>query len=78
MLDAIQKAGLASIAVGKIFDIFAGRGMTEHVYNTSNADGLDHAMDYAKRTSTGFASSTWWISTCSMATAGTSTAMPEP
>lgn len=49
MLDAIQKAGLASIAVGKIFDIFAGRGMTEHVYNTSNADGLDHAMDYAKR-----------------------------
>ena len=31
MLDAIQKAGLASIAVGKIFDIFAGRGMTEHV-----------------------------------------------
>ena len=49
MLDAIQKAGLASIAVGKIFDIFAGRGMTEHVYNTSNADGLDHAMDYAKK-----------------------------
>ena len=48
MLDAIQKAGLASIAVGKIFDIFAGRGMTEHVYNTSNADGLDHAMDYSK------------------------------
>ena len=49
MLDAIQKAGLASIALGKIFDIFAGRGMTEHVYNTSNADGLDHAMDYAKK-----------------------------
>ena len=48
MLDAIQKAGLASIAVGKIFDIFAGRGMTEHVYNASNADGLDHAMDYSK------------------------------
>ena len=49
MLDAIQKAGLASIAVGKIFDIFAGRGMTEHVYNASNADGLHHAMDYAKK-----------------------------
>ena len=48
MLDAIQKAGLASIAVGKIFDIFAGRGMTEHVYNASNADGLHHTMDYAK------------------------------
>ena len=48
MLDAIKRAGLASIAVGKIFDIFAGRGMTEHVYNASNADGLDHAMDYSK------------------------------
>ncbi len=47
MLDAIKAAGLSSIAVGKIQDIFAGRGTTEHVYNKSNADGLDHAMDYA-------------------------------
>ena len=47
MLDAIKAAGLDSIAVGKIYDIFAGRGTTEHVYNKSNADGLDHAMEYA-------------------------------
>ena len=49
LLDAIKEAGKASIAVGKIFDIFAGIGTTEHVYNKSNADGLNHAMDYAKR-----------------------------
>ncbi|MCI7810234.1 phosphopentomutase [bacterium] len=47
MLDAIKAAGLDSIAVGKINDIFAGQGTTEHVFNKSNADGMDHAMDYA-------------------------------
>ena len=47
MLDAIKKAGKASIGVGKIHDIFAGRGTTEHVYNTSNRNGMEHAMHYA-------------------------------
>ncbi|MBR4291361.1 MAG: phosphopentomutase [Oscillospiraceae bacterium] len=47
MLDAIKAAGKASIGVGKIHDIFAGRGTTEHVYNTSNANGMEHAMHYA-------------------------------
>ncbi len=49
MLDALKQAGLDSIAVGKIYDIFAGQGTTEHVYNKSNADGMDHTMDYARR-----------------------------
>ena len=47
MLDAIKDAGLASIAVGKIHDIFAGYGDTEHVYNKSNANGMEHASRYA-------------------------------
>ena len=47
MLDAIKKEGKASIGVGKIHDIFAGRGTTEHVYNTSNRNGMEHAMHYA-------------------------------
>ena len=47
MLDAIKEAGKASIGVGKIHDIFAGRGTTEHVYNKSNANGMEHAMHYA-------------------------------
>lgn len=49
LLDAVKKAGLASIGVGKIHDIFAGIGLTEHVYNKSNADGMNHAMTYAKK-----------------------------
>ena len=49
LLDAIKSAGLDSIAVGKIHDIFAGRGDTEYVYNKSNTDGMAHAMDYARK-----------------------------
>ena len=49
MLDAIKTAGLDSIAVGKIHDIFAGHGDTEHVYNTSNANGMEHALHYARK-----------------------------
>ena len=49
LLDAVKAAGKASIAVGKIYDIFAGRGTTEHVYNRSNADGMAHALHYARQ-----------------------------
>ena len=49
LLDAVKEAGLASIGVGKIHDIFAGIGTTEHVYNKSNADGMNHAANYAKQ-----------------------------
>ena len=49
LLDALQEQGLASIGVGKIYDIFAGRGVTEHVYNQSNADGMNHTTNFAKQ-----------------------------
>ena len=47
LLDALTAAGKASIGVGKIYDIFAGVGVTEHVYNKSNADGMNHTLNYA-------------------------------
>ena len=53
MLDAIKGAGLASIGVGKIHDIFAGIGTTEHVYNKSNTNGMEHALNYAGQDFTG-------------------------
>ena len=49
LLDALQAAGKASIGVGKIYDIFAGVGVSEHVYNKSNADGMNHASNYADK-----------------------------
>ena len=53
LLDAVKKAGLASIGVGKIHDIFAGIGLSEYVYNQSNANGMEHTMNYAKQDFTG-------------------------
>ena len=47
--DAVKAAGLSSIGVGKIHDIFAGQGLTEHVYNQSNANGMEHTLHYAKQ-----------------------------
>ena len=49
MLDAIKAAGLDTLAVGKIYDIVAGQGTTEHIFNKSNADGMAHTDDYAAR-----------------------------
>lgn len=40
MLDLIKQSGLDSIAVGKIYDIFAGRGITESIRTKNNADGM--------------------------------------
>lgn len=48
LLDAVCDAGLDSIAVGKIHDIFAGRGMTDFIYTTSNADGMAKTEEVAR------------------------------
>ena len=47
LLDELKRAGLATIGVGKIYDIFAGQGITEMVRNKSNADGMEHTLHYA-------------------------------
>ena len=44
MLDLLKDAGRDVIAVGKINDIFAGRGITEYTYTESNADGIDKTL----------------------------------
>ena len=49
LLDAVKAAGLDSIGVGKIHDIFAGRGLSEYVYTASNAEGMARTDEYAAR-----------------------------
>lgn len=49
MLDLIKKAGLDVISVGKIYDIFAGKGLTESNRTSSNAHGMQVTLDIQKR-----------------------------
>ena len=46
MLDQRKEAAKDVIAVGKIKDIFAGRGITEAVYTSGNADGIEKTLAY--------------------------------
>jgi len=53
LLDKIKSAGLDCIGIGKINDIFAGRGITEFVRTSSNSEGMSRACEYAKRSFSG-------------------------
>ena len=46
MLDQLREAGRDVIAVGKINDIFAGKGITEYVYTSGNAEGIERTLAY--------------------------------
>ena len=49
MLDAIKTGGKDVIAVGKITDIFAGRGVTETIFTHGNTEGMKITSDVANR-----------------------------
>lgn len=49
MLDLIKAAGQDVLAVGKIHDIFAGRGMTEFTYTSGNEEGIDKTVEWMDR-----------------------------
>ena len=40
VLDALKDSGKTVYAIGKIYDIFAGAGITEHIFTHSNAEGM--------------------------------------
>ena len=48
MLDTLVENGLQVKAVGKINDIFAGKGISDMVRTKNNMDGVDKMLDYAK------------------------------
>lgn len=49
MLDLIKAAGKDVLAVGKIHDIFAGKGITDFVYTSGNAEGIERTIEYLDR-----------------------------
>ena len=40
LLDRLQESGVEVVSVGKIFDVFLGRGIGDHEKTKSNADGM--------------------------------------
>lgn len=53
VLDNIKGSGLDVIAVGKIEDIFNGKGITEAVHTKDNMDGVDKTIKYIKSNNRG-------------------------
>ena len=49
MLDQLKEAGKDVIAVGKIKDIFAGKGITESVYTSGNPEGIERTYEYLEK-----------------------------
>lgn len=48
MLDILQKNGKKTIAIGKIYDIFAHRGIDEHYFTENNTQGIAKTLEIAK------------------------------
>ena len=45
VLDALDRRGKRVLAIGKIFDLFAGRGISHHVPTKSNREGMEATLD---------------------------------
>ncbi|MDC4204804.1 MAG: phosphopentomutase [Candidatus Manganitrophus sp.] len=53
LLDRLQAARIPVIGIGKIEDIFSGRGISESVHTHDNNDGIDQTVRFIDRTDTG-------------------------
>ncbi len=49
MLDELKERGFDVLSVGKIIDIFAGKGITEFVRTKDNAEGIEKTIEYMKK-----------------------------
>jgi len=49
MLDRLKEEGFEVIGVGKINDIFAGKGLTEYTYTSGNAEGIEKTLEYLEK-----------------------------
>lgn len=49
MLDQLKATGKDVISVGKIKDIFAGKGITDFVYTKGNEEGIARTLEYLDR-----------------------------
>ncbi len=53
VLDELKAEGFDVIGVGKIHDIFAGKGLTDFVFTENNTDGMKRTSEYQNKDFTG-------------------------
>jgi phosphopentomutase len=54
LLDHVKEAGLPVVAIGKIEDLFAGRGITTATHTASDDEGMDEVLQAMTTTPQGF------------------------
>jgi phosphopentomutase len=54
LLDLLQEQGIKTVGVGKIDDLFCGRGLDEKIHTTSNQEGIRSTLEAAARVRHGF------------------------
>lgn len=54
LLDVLSDAGIETVGIGKIDDLFAGRGLKQKLHTKSNAEGIEFIISESKSLSSGF------------------------
>lgn len=54
LLDLLQRNGIRTVSVGKVDDLFAGRGIDQAFHTTSNREGIDTILREARSGRGGF------------------------
>lgn len=49
VLNAVQEANIPVIGIGKIPDIYAGKGITESIHTDNNADGIQKTLEQMRK-----------------------------
>jgi len=54
VLDILSESGILTIGIGKIDDLFCGRGLREKIHIKSNAEGIEEIIKVGKSMQSGF------------------------
>jgi phosphopentomutase len=54
LLDHLTRRGIPVVSIGKVNDLFAGRGIARSIHTASDAEGMDQLDDVMRGTNEGF------------------------
>jgi phosphopentomutase len=54
LLDLLTRRGIPVVSIGKVNDLFAGRGIARSIHTASDADGMDRLNEVMRDTNEGF------------------------